>query len=143
MALTTAHEKKATMPDTDAMRALIQNYLEAMQTDDIETVAALSVDDPYLEYPGGVSFTALEELLKWSHGRHKFVRHQIERVEPVPAQPGKATPVWVNGTLRGAFADGETYEGIRFAYRFEVVGGKVSQTVLWSDMSEYIRRHRS
>jgi hypothetical protein len=122
-------------------RAVITRYLEAMQSADVETVRTLSTPRARLEYPGGLEFDSPESLFAWSAGRHRWVRHDIDHLDET-AVPG-ATVVYVTGTLAGAWNDGTQFSGIRFIYRFCLRGGRVSETRLWSDVAEVLRRQAS
>lgn len=116
-------------------------YLEAMQTDDIATVLRLSLPEAPLEYPGGRRFENVSDLLAWSHGRHNFVRHNIEHVDEIAVQ--KTATLYVSGTLQGELTDKERFAGVRFIYRFILKDGLVAETVLWSDMADFLRQRAS
>lgn len=118
---------------------LIRSYLEAMQSDDTETVQALSASSPRLEYPGRLEFASVSDLLRWSHGRHKGIRHLFERFDFAGGGEGP-TVAYVSGTLDGTFNNGKTFSGVRFIYRFAIQDGKILETVLWSDMAELVLR---
>lgn len=121
---------------------LVRDYIRAMETDNIETVARLSNDGAGLEYPGGVTFNSLESLLKWSKTRHKGIRHAISEVRVVEIDETQAI-VYVDGTLHGTWNDGSKFEGIGFIYRFRVSNNRVAHTRLWSDVADRVLKIRN
>ncbi|EXL01490.1 nuclear transport factor 2 family protein [Aquamicrobium defluvii] len=128
------------IPDTKNAQ-VVGLYLEAMQTDDVETVLRLSIPEAPLEYPGGRRFENVTDLLAWSHGRHSFVRHNIERVDEIAV--GRTATLYVSGTLHGDLTGKESFAGVRFIYRFILKDGLVAETVLWSDMADFLRQRAS
>lgn len=117
---------------------LIRRYLDAMQAGDIAMVEELSTPDATLEYPGARRFASPAALFAWSTGRHSWVRHDFQHVDPA-AGGDDDDIVYVSGTLAGAWMSGKAFDGIRFIYRFVVRDGRVHETRLWSDVAEVLR----
>ncbi len=126
---------------TAAGEMLVKRYIEAMQSGDAATVRTLSWPDARLEYPDGIQFDSPEALFEWAHGRHRWVRHDIEHCDSVRLGDDHLI-VYLAGTLAGAWGDSTPFGGIRFIYRFRVKGGRVAETRLWSDVAEVLRRSR-
>jgi hypothetical protein len=54
---------------------------------------------------------------------------------------GDGAVVYVSGHLSGVFHNGDTFEGIRFIDRFEVVDGKIERQDVWNDLAAYKMIH--
>jgi hypothetical protein len=122
------------------MEKLVRRYIGAMETDNIEEVRRLSCDSATLEYPGGLKFPGVENLLKWSKTRHRGIRHLIEGIQIVAA--GADAVAYVDGTLSGTWMDYTRFDGIGFIYKFRISGGRIADTRLWSDVADAILKKR-
>jgi hypothetical protein len=126
---------------TSEIERLVSQYIRAMESDDVETVKRLSHATAALEYPGGLKFPSVEKLLEWSKSRHRGIRHVIEDIRVMTTGPDVVA--YVDGTLRGTWMDGTTFEGIRFIYKFHVRDASVAHTRLWSDIADALLKKRA
>lgn len=91
----------------------------------------------WMEFPGPVRFTELEQLVAWSKPRYRSIGKTYERFESVPGDG--QTVVWCSGRLHGQWPDGRDFDGIRFVDRFTVRGGKLLDQTVWNDLAETLQ----
>lgn len=84
-------------------------------------------------FPGNMAFTDCTELPKRASTIYQWVKKVFERVDEFQAADG--TVVYNYGTLRGQWADGEPFEGIRYIDRFLIRGGKFVDQKVWNDLA--------
>jgi len=84
-------------------------------------------------FPGNMAFTDCTELPKRASTIYQWVKKVFERVDEFQAADG--TVVYNYGTLRGQWADGEPFEGIRYIDRFLIRGGKIVDQKVWNDLA--------
>ncbi len=113
---------------------MVRNYLEAMEERDLECANTFLNPEAKMIFPGGRSFSTLEELVNNSGGRYRWVRKRIEGFDVSNAEG--AMVVYCHGTLYGEWPDGQAFEGIRFIDRFELSEGKIVGQFVWNDMGE-------
>lgn len=113
---------------------VVLDFLAAMEARDLEGARAFLAKDFEMTFPGGVRFTALEELLDWAGPRYRRIAKTMEGVEEVPA--AHSVTVYCRGTLSGEAPDGTPFSAIRFIDRFEVAAGKLLRQEVWNDLGE-------
>lgn len=127
-----AKSPAAALPDAGQV---VRAYLAAMEARDLDRARLCLGPGFSMTFPASALMTTLEELIAWSKPRYRFVKKQIDRVEPVPGA-GAATVVYCTGTLYGEWPDGTSFEGIRFVDRFELTGGLITRQEVWNDIAE-------
>lgn len=115
--------------------ALVRDFLEAMQMRDLDRARSFLASDFVMCFPGGVRFTALEELVAWGRTRYQGVAKTFERFDECWASDG--TVVYCHGSLYGHWPDGRAFEGIRFIDRFLVVNARLVRQDVWNDLAEH------
>lgn len=111
----------------------VSTFLQAMEARDIPTARGLLAPSFTMVFPGGVQFTALEQLVDWARGRYQHVGKHFEGIEE--SWQSDRTVVLVRGTLHGVWPDGQPFEGVRFIDRFEVVAGLLQRQEVWNDLA--------
>ena len=117
-------------PATDVVR----RFLAAMEARDLGTAQAMLAPGFTMTFPGGASFTRLEQLVDFAAARYRFVRKTYERFDEAPGL--EDTVVYCFGTLSGEWPDGGAFAGIRFVDRFGVRGGLLLDQRVWNDLAE-------
>lgn len=105
-------------------------YLAAMEARDLPAARALLGPGFTMTFPGGVTMTALEDLIAWAAPRYRFVTKTYQRFDAL------GPLVYCFGTLAGEWPDGTAFQGIRFIDRFELSGGRIVRQDVWNDMGE-------
>jgi hypothetical protein len=83
-------------------------------------------------FPGGIIYTDCTEIPKRAGATYLWVKKVFERMDELEAKDG--TVVYNHGTLRGQWADGEPFEGVRYIDRFLIRGGKIADQKVWNDL---------
>lgn len=117
---------------------VVQAFLAAMQARDLDRARAMLAPGFEMRFPGGVRFTALEQLVDWGRQRYRSVAKTFEGFDE--AWRGDACVVHCHGTLSGEWPDGQAFAGIRFVDRFEVQGGLLQRQDVWNDLGEHRSR---
>ncbi|MGE0313753.1 MAG: hypothetical protein AB7P21_19245 [Lautropia sp.] len=84
-------------------------------------------------FPGGVVFTDCEELPKRAGATYRWVKKDFERFDEYRADDG--TVVYNYGSLRGEWADGTPFDGIRYIDRFLIRDGRIVDQKVWNDLA--------
>ncbi len=87
-----------------------------------------------LTFPGGRTFSSLEEQVSSSAGRFRDVRKVFECFDV--STSGELTVVYLSGTLEGEDLGGNSFSGVRFIDRFELAGDQIVDQKVWNDMAE-------
>ncbi len=123
----TPHQPAPALPDgAEVVRA----YLAAMEARDLAAARAHLAPGFTMTFPGGVTMTALEDLIAWAAPRYRFVTKTYDHFDAMGGV------VYCFGTLSGAWPDGTAFSGIRFIDRFELQGGLIARQDVWNDMGE-------
>ena len=117
-------------------------YLAAMEARDLARAGAMLAPGFTMVFPGGVSFTRVEEVIAWAKPRYRWVKKRFERFDEAPGANGE-TIVYCLGTLYGEWPDGRAFEGIRFIDRFTLRGGKLADQMVWNDIAEIQAQERA
>jgi hypothetical protein len=114
---------------------IVKSYLTTMEARDLATAETCLAPGFSMTFPGGHTFTQLQDLVVFARDRYRFVKKTYDRFDEAPATDG--TIVYCYGTLSGAWLDGSTFSGIRFIDRFTVRGGKLVDQQVWNDLAEH------
>lgn len=83
-------------------------------------------------FPGGVVYTDCTELPKRASTMYRWVKKEFERFDEIETADG--TVVYNHGGLRGEWADGTPFEGIRYIDRFLIRDGRILDQKVWNDL---------
>lgn len=83
-------------------------------------------------FPGGHAMTDCLEVPKLAAPTYRWVKKVFEQIDEMPAAHG--TIVYCHGTLFGQWADGATFEGIRYIDRFLIADGRIVDQKVWNDL---------
>lgn len=115
-------------------RETAEAFLRAMEARDFAAARALTAPGFVATFPGGERFTDPADIPAWTAAR---VEHVRKRVTATRVTPGAAGPeVLTTGVLSGAWLDGESFSGVRFADLFACAGGRVAALTVWNDLAE-------
>jgi len=117
---------------------LVQAFLAAMQARDLEQAKGFLAPGFQMQFPGGVRFTTLEQLVDWGRQRYRSVAKSFERFDE--AWSAGVTVVHCHGTLAGEWPQGRAFSGVRFIDRFEVAEGRLQRQDVWNDLAEHSGR---
>lgn len=84
-------------------------------------------------FPGGVVFTDCTHLPKRADALYRWVKKDFERIDEFATPEG--TIVYNYGGLRGEWADGTPFSGIRYIDRFLVRDGRIADQKVWNDLA--------
>ena len=113
---------------------IVRTYLRLMEARDLDAAAGYLADDVEIVFPGGRTFSSLDEQVASSAGRFRGVTKTFDRFDVLTGQDRDI--VYVFGTLAGEAIDGTAFEGVRFIDRFELVGGRIVGQMVWNDLAE-------
>ncbi|ADZ72260.1 tautomerase family protein [Polymorphum gilvum] len=116
---------------------LVRGFLEAMEARDLARASGFLAPEFRMTFPGGATFSSLEELIAWAKPRYRFVRKSYDRFETLAGDSGST--VYCYGTLAGEWPDGTAFSGIRFIDRFELRDGLIVGQMVWNDLAESAR----
>ena len=123
------------MPSTsefaDAIK-VVSTYLNAMEARELAMARTLLAPGFTMVFPGGATFTTLDELIAWAKPRYRFVRKVHQRCDAALAADGVA--VTCQGTLEGEWIDGRSFRCIRFCDWFLVRDGLLVRQEVWNDI---------
>ena len=126
------HENKNPLAPPPPAAGLVQDYLAAMDSRDLDTAQSLLADGFWMEFPGGVRMTGLDELKTWSASRYRHIGKTFAGFSEAFAKD--ETIVVCHGTLHGEWPDGTAFEGVRFVDRFTIANGKITSQMVWNDL---------
>jgi hypothetical protein len=84
-------------------------------------------------FPGGLVFTDCTELPRRSDAIYRWVKKDFARIDEFAMAEG--TLVYNFGGLRGEWADGTPFSGIRYIDRFEIRDGRIVDQKVWNDLA--------
>jgi hypothetical protein len=84
-------------------------------------------------FPGGAVFTDCRELPKRANATYRWVKKDFERIDEFATPDG--TIVYNYGNLRGEWADGTPFAGIRYIDRFLIRDGRIVDQKVWNDLA--------
>lgn len=112
----------------------VTTFLRLVEARDLEAAAPYLADDVVITFPGGRTFSNLDDQVASSSGRFKGVSKVFERFDV--ATDGEDTVVYAFGTLQGESLGGRSFSGVRFIDRFVLRGGVIVDQRVWNDMAE-------
>jgi 3-hydroxybutyryl-CoA dehydrogenase len=113
---------------------VVRQYLDAMESRDLEKAQTYIGKNFSMTFPGGAVFSSLQELLDWSKLRYQSIGKHYEHFDQM--ESGKDTIVYCYGYLHGVWLDGTAFSEIRFIDRFTVTDGLISSQLVWNDLAE-------
>jgi ketosteroid isomerase-like protein len=116
--------------------ARVRAYLDALEARDLARAKAGLAEDFVAVYPGDRRFRTLEELIASGGRWYRGVRKTYARIHHLPADAEGIETVILTGTLRGEWADGTAFAGIRFIDCFRLRGGLIVEQQVWNDIGE-------
>ena len=111
---------------------LIWDFLTLFADRRYEEANAFLAPDCRMLFPGGIAFGDCTELPKRSAATYRWVKKVFDHFDEVRTAEG--TVVYNFGSLRGEWADGESFEGVRYIDRFLIQDGKIADQKVWNDL---------
>ncbi len=112
----------------------VTRFVRLVEERRLEEAASCLVAGARLTFPGGRTFSSLEEQVSSSAGRFRGVRKVFERFDVSTSE--ELTIVYLFGTLEGEDLAGNQFSGVRFIDRFELAGDQIVDQKVWNDMAE-------
>ena len=112
---------------------IILKYLKAMESWNIDLAKSFLSSEFFIKCPGGLSFSTLEDFLKWAKTRYKSVKKEIEVIDL--SFRGTDTFVYCHGTLNGKWLDDTNFFNIRFIDKFLIRESKIVTQEIWNDLN--------
>ena len=122
------------MDATDRAVDTITSFLRLVEERRLEEAASYLAPDVIFTFPGGRTFSNLQELVASSGTRFRTVRKVFERFDVVEADD--SVIVYSSGTLEGESLRGGEFSGIRYIDRFIVREGLIVDQAVWNDLAE-------
>ena len=113
---------------------LVTQFLQALEEREIDSASALLAPEVEMIFPGGATFTRLDDLVAWAKPRYRWVRKAVTRMDTAETPDG--TAVFCQGTLYGEWPDGTSFDNIRFADWFLLRDGLIARQHVWNDIAE-------
>ena len=114
--------------------AIVQDFLERMQSHDLDAAAKNLAPGFAMQFPGAATMHRLQDLLPWTAARYLRVAKNYTQIDQCWGDGN--TVVYCVGTLHGEWLDGALFEGVRFIDRFEVADGLIHRQDVWNDLAE-------
>ena len=111
---------------------VVMAFLNALAERDLDKAATYLSVNFEMVFPDNVHMRTPQELVEWSRPRYQSIQKTIAHLDE--SWRGDGAVVYASGHLRGVFHNGDTFEGIRFIDRFEVVDGKIERQDVWNDL---------
>lgn len=127
-------EQKNPIPPAPPASQIVLDYLAAMEARDLDKAKRFLAEGFWMEFPGAVRMTSLEELIAWSKPRYQKVGKTYDGF--AEAYGEGETVVTCHGMLHGVWPDGSAFSDIRFVDRFTLQGGLLTSQMVWNDLAE-------
>lgn len=127
-------EQKNPIPPAPPASQIVLDYLAAMEARDLDKAKSYLAEGFWMEFPGAVKMTSLEELIAWSKPRYQKVGKTYDGFAEAYAEG--ETVVTCHGMLHGVWPDGSPFSDIRFVDRFTLQGGLLTSQMVWNDLAE-------
>lgn len=114
--------------------AVVRDFLDMVSQSDLDGAREMLGENFVMRFPGSVQMTRLEEAVEWSGTRYAEISKSYDHDEIVAG--ADAAVVYLHGTQSGRWADGATFDGVRFIERFEVTNGRITLQEVWNDTTE-------
>jgi len=121
-------------PEEPIAADIVTSFLNAMEQRDLNAASEFLSEEFSMTFPGGVSFTTLQQLVEWSKTRYSSIAKKYDQFDESYTVDG--TVVYCHGTLHGEWLDGSTFDGIRFIDRFVMSNGLIQSQQVWNDLAE-------
>jgi phenylpyruvate tautomerase PptA (4-oxalocrotonate tautomerase family) len=112
---------------------VVKSFLLAMQARDLVHAQTHLHANFQMVFPGGHTFSRLEDLLAWAKTRYQRVEKTFAYFDE--SWQGDRTVVYCSGNLHGVSPNGTAFDNIRFIDRFEVVAGQLVRQDVWNDLA--------
>lgn len=112
----------------------IDEYLQFNEDRNLEEAAKFLAADVVLQFPSGVTYRSLQELVANAKGRYQWVRKHRDRY--FVGHDGDTTTVTSIGRLYGVDLNGQPFEDIRYVDVFVIKDGKITEQIVWNDLAE-------
>lgn len=112
----------------------ITSFLRLVEERRLEEAAPYLADDATITFPGGRTFSSLEEQVDSSAGRFRRVQKVFERFDVIEVD--ESIIVYSFGTLEGEGLDGRSFSGVRYIDRFVLRDGLIVDQKVWNDLGE-------
>ncbi len=122
------------MDGRDGAIEIVTRFVRLVEERRLGEAASYLAAGASFTFPGGRTFSSLEEQVSSSAERFRGVRKVFDRFD-VSISEG-LTIVYLLGTLEGEDLDGNGFYGVRFVDRFELADNKIMDQKVWNDMVE-------
>jgi hypothetical protein len=112
----------------------VTSFLRLVEERRLDEAALHLADDVTITFPGGRTFSSLEEQVVSSAGRFRSVRKVFERFDVVEVD--ESIIIYSFGTLEGEGLDGRSFSGVRYIDRFVLRDGLIVDQKVWNDLGE-------
>lgn len=113
---------------------LVTAYLRLVEERRLDEAAELLAPGAEIVFPGGRRFADLYEQVAAARGRYLRIGKMFEGFDVIDGDG--VVVVYVFGTLEGEDLAGQTFAGVRFVDRFELVDGLITAHHVWNDLAE-------
>ena len=117
----------------DDAAQLVQKYLAAMESRDLEAAQHYLGEGFVMTFPGSEEMTSLAQLVEWAKGRYRYVEKAFTATSV--AYEMDRIVVVCHGTLSGEWMEGTSFSDIRFIDRFEIQNNKIIRQDVWNDLA--------
>ena len=114
--------------------ALIDKFLQLNEDRKMDEVQAMISPDCKIEFPGGIRFANMAEMVANAKTRYSWVKKHRDRY--FVGVNGNQTTVTSIGKLYGVNLAGEEFEGIRYVDVFVIEDGLITEQMVWNDFCE-------
>lgn len=112
---------------------LVDAYLQCCEDRDLVAAAAFLAPEVRLQFPGGVTYTSLQEMVA-APKAYTWVRKQRDRY--VVAAGAELTTVLSIGRLYGERLDATRFADVRYVDVFTLRAGRIVEQLVWNDLPE-------
>jgi hypothetical protein len=114
--------------------ALIDKFLQLNEDRKLDEVEAMIAPGCKIEFPGGIRFANMNEMVANAKTRYSWVKKHRDRY--FVGVNGNQHTVTSIGTLYGVNLAGEEFEGIRYVDVFVIEDGLITEQMVWNDFCE-------
>ena len=114
--------------------ALIDKFLQLNEDRKLDEVEAMIAPGCKIEFPGGICFANMNEMVANAKTRYSWVKKHRDRY--FVGVNGNQHTVTSIGTLYGVNLAGEEFEGIRYVDVFVIEDGLITEQMVWNDFCE-------
>lgn len=114
--------------------ALIDRFLQLNEDRKLDEVQAMLAPGCKIEFPGGLRFANMAEMVENAKSRYTWVKKHRERY--FVGVNGDQQTVTSVGTLYGVNLAGEEFSGVRYVDVFVIEDGLITEQMVWNDFCE-------